>query len=131
MSLDQSRDARSCPFCTRPNVLHANTLAFSCWDIAPASPGHLLVIPVRHETNFLGITREEREAMWQLLQTGRNLIEQQYQPDGYNLGVNLGEAAGQTIAHVHLHLIPRYWGDVENPRGGVRAVIPGRRAEPG
>lgn len=118
-----------CPFCTPPRIVHANALAFSCWDIAPASAGHLLIIPRRHEPDFMRIDAEELTAMWELLREGRALIERRYQPDGYNLGVNVGEAAGQTVAHAHLHVIPRYRGDVPNPRGGVRAVLPGAQPE--
>lgn len=118
-----------CPFCQRASVVHSNALAFSCWDILPASPGHLLIIPIRHVPDFLAITTPELDAMWELAQKGKSLIERHFHPDGYNLGVNVGEAAGQTVAHAHLHLIPRYRGDVADPRGGIRAVIPNRQVD--
>jgi len=120
-----------CPFCGRVAVVHANALAFSCWDIAPVSPGHLLIVTARHVPDFLAITPQEFGAIWELAQKGKELIQRRYHPDGYNLGVNVGQAAGQTVAHAHLHLMPRYRGDVDHPRGGVRAVLPNRRAEPG
>lgn len=122
---------RPCPFCGRTDVVHANALAFSCWDILPASPGHLLIIPARHVPDFLAITPPEINAMWELAQKGRSLIDRDYGPNGYNLGANVGQAAGQTVAHAHLHLIPRYQGDVADPRGGVRAVIPSRQIDNG
>lgn len=121
---------QSCPFCGDVNVVLRNSLALACWDIAPASPGHLLLIPIRHEADFTALTAQELLALWELLPRGKALIERLFHPHGYNLGVNVGEAAGQTVAHTHLHLIPRFRGDVENLRGGVCAVIAGRQAEP-
>ena len=96
-------------------------------DKNPVTPGHALVIPLRHEPNFLAIRHEEIEAIWTLVGEAKALIDRQFHPDGYNLGVNVGELAGQTIGHAHLHLIPRYRGDTENPRGGVRSVIPAKQ----
>lgn len=119
----------SCPFCQRHAVVHENEHAFSCWDIAPASPGHLLILPKRHVPDFFAIFPEEWTAIWTLLELGQALITRQHLPDGFNLGVNLGVAAGQTISHAHLHVIPRYYGDVEDPSGGVRAVLPKHQHE--
>lgn len=118
-----------CPFCGRTDVVHANGLAFSYWDESPASPGHLLIIPMRHVPDFLALTLPEMNAMWDLAQRGRSLIERDYHPNGYILGANIGSAAGQTSSHAHLHLIPRYQGDVADPRGGVRTVIPSRQID--
>lgn len=120
-----------CPFCGRTDVVHANALAFSHWDVSPASPGHLLIIPVRHVPDFLAITVPEMNAMWELAQKGRSLIERDYHPNGYNLGANIGHAAGQTVAHAHLHLIPRYQGDVADPHRGIRTDIPSRQIDSG
>ena len=116
-----------CPFCRTDEALLANTLAYVCLDKFPVTPGHLLIIPVRHEANFFASNPAELEAVWALVAESKALLDTKYHPDGYNLGVNVGEVAGQTIAHAHLHLIPRYRGDVENPRGGVRGVIPAKQ----
>ena len=116
-----------CPFCDTHDSLLVNPLAYVRLDKYPVTRGHLLIIPLRHEKNFFAATPEELEAIWELVAQATELLDRQYHPDGYNLGVNVGEAAGQTIAHAHLHLIPRYRGDVENPRGGVRGVIPGKQ----
>jgi diadenosine tetraphosphate (Ap4A) HIT family hydrolase len=105
----------------------ANTLAYARLDKFPVTPGHLLIIPVRHEPDFFATNSDELEAIWALVDEAKGLLDAKYQPEGYNLGVNVGEVAGQTIAHAHLHLIPRYRGDVENPRGGVRGVIPDKQ----
>lgn len=123
--------APRCPLCERADVVHANALAFSRWEIFPLSPGHLLIIPVRHVQDFLAITAPEISAMWELTQKGRALIEHHYHPNGYNFGTDLSEAAGQKVAHAHLHLIPRYQCDAADPRGGVPAVVPARKIDNG
>lgn len=117
----------NCPFCSTEDTLLANTLAYARPDKFPVTPGHLLIIPARHEPNFFAARPEELSAIWSLVEEAKALLDAKFQPDGYNLGINVGEAAGQTIAHAHLHLIPRYRGDVENPRGGVRGVIPDKQ----
>jgi diadenosine tetraphosphate (Ap4A) HIT family hydrolase len=117
----------ACPFCRSDDALLANTLAYVRLDKNPVTPGHALIIPVRHEPDFLAIHIDELAAIWALTGEVTRLLERQYHPDGFNLGVNVGEVAGQTVAHAHLHLIPRYRGDVENPRGGVRGVIPAKQ----
>ena len=101
-----------------------NDLAAALSDIYPVSPGHTLIVPRRHMEDFLELTQQEQEAVWSLVAPVRNKIESLHAPSGYNIGVNIGEAGGQTIAHTHLHVIPRYAGDVEDPRGGIRWVIP-------
>lgn len=118
----------SCPFCVPPDVLLENVLAYVLRDLFPASPGHLLILPRRHVASWFETTPEERQALFELADVARRLIDAEFHPDGYNLGINVGEAAGQTIFHVHLHLIPRYRGDVANPRGGVRGVIPSKQS---
>lgn len=97
---------------------------FAAWDRHPASPGHFLVIPYRHFADYFEITDEEREELWSLAAEGRKMADEKYNPDGYNVGINVGVWAGQSIPHLHIHVIPRYKGDVENPKGGVRGVIP-------
>jgi diadenosine tetraphosphate (Ap4A) HIT family hydrolase len=93
-------------------------------DLYPVSPGHLLIIPNRHVANWFELTDEEQRAVMELVNRARIRLDKTLQPDGYNIGINCGEAAGQTVMHVHCHLIPRYEGDREDPRGGVRWVIP-------
>ncbi len=117
----------NCPFCfldKKIKVIKYNDLAFVIYDIFPVSKGHCLVITKRHVSNFFDITNEEKLAILNLVDQMKNELHKKYNPDGFNLGVNINEAAGQTVPHVHFHLIPRYTGDMENPRGGVRHVIP-------
>jgi len=116
-----------CVFCAREDLFMENQLAWMKYDKYPVSPGHSLIITKRHVENFFDTTPEERQAINELLDETKKLLDKQYNPDGYNIGVNCGQAAGQSIMHLHVHLIPRYWGDVENPLGGVRGVIPFKR----
>jgi len=115
----------ACPFCTLPadRIVAANDLALVVRDGFPISPGHTLVIPKRHFGSFFEATDEERDAMLTLLDQARRHIGGELSPDGFNIGINDGAAAGQTVPHLHVHLIPRYKGDVSDPRGGVRWVI--------
>ncbi|MFN3398118.1 MAG: HIT family protein [Sulfurimicrobium sp.] len=118
----------TCPFCHPEDILFENDLAYARPDLYPVNPGHLLIIPKRHVADFFLTTREERDALQSLLDEAKHHLDGKYAPSGYNIGINVGEAAGQTIFHVHMHLIPRYRGDTENPRGGVRGVIPARQS---
>ena len=93
-------------------------------DGYPVSPGHSLVIPKRHVGSFFEVTEVERAALLALLDRAKELIAEQHRPNGHNIGINDGAAAGQTVPHLHIHLIPRYDGDQADPRGGVRWVIP-------
>jgi len=101
-------------------------LFYARWDNFPANPGHAEVVPKRHIESFLGLTEKELTQMYRLVKETIEIIEMQHRPDGYNLGINEGEAAGRTVHHLHIHIIPRYAGDVKNPRGGIRNVIPGK-----
>lgn len=101
-----------------------NKLAFARFDGFPVSKGHLEVIPKRHIKDWWEATDEERMAIFKLIDEAKKIVDEKYHPDAYNIGMNLGEKAGQSIMHLHVHLIPRYDGDVQNPRGGVRGVIP-------
>jgi diadenosine tetraphosphate (Ap4A) HIT family hydrolase len=92
-------------------------------DRFPVSPGHSLIIPKRHVASLFELTAEEFNALHELLHLTHSQLDAQYQPDGYNIGVNVGEAAGQTVFHLHVHVIPRYVGDCADPRGGVRWVM--------
>jgi len=116
-----------CPFCTAESAIFRNDLAYVRYDKYPVTPGHLLVIPRRHVADFFDTTPEEKFALFALLDEAKQYLANKYSPDGYNAGVNVGEAAGQTVMHVHLHLIPRFQGDTPDPRGGVRGVIPARQ----
>jgi diadenosine tetraphosphate (Ap4A) HIT family hydrolase len=116
-----------CPFCGEPTVVIENELAFAHYDSYPVNPGHCLVITRRHVAEYFQATAEEKAAILALVDEMKTIIDAEYKPDGYNIGVNIGEAAGQSVPHIHIHMIPRYWGDVENPRGGVRGVIPHRQ----
>lgn len=118
----------ACPFCGVTDVLMENGLAVAIRDRYPASPGHLLILPRRHVADWFDLTADERLAMLALADRARVWLADEYRPDGYNLGVNVGATAGQTVFHAHLHLIPRYRGDVATPRGGVRGVIPAKQS---
>lgn len=115
-----------CPFCciSAERILCANDLALAVRDAFPVSPGHTLIVPRRHIASFFEATPAEREALLALLDEARRVADREFQPDACNIGINDGPAAGQTIAHLHIHLIPRYRGDCTDPRGGVRWVIP-------
>ena len=115
-----------CPFCTLPadRIVEANELAVWVYDDYPVSPGHSLVITRRHVGSFFETTAAERSAMLSLLDSARASVGNRYSPDSYNIGINDGPAAGQTVPHLHIHLIPRYAGDRAEARGGVRWVLP-------
>lgn len=119
---------QDCPFCRPDSILVQNDLAYVHPDKYPVNPGHLLIIPKRHVADFFLMTEAEKAAMLSLLDEAKHYLDGNHAPAGYNVGINVGEAAGQTIPHVHMHLIPRYQGDTENPRGGVRGVIPSRQS---
>jgi len=121
---EKKRDPNNpCLFCTDPRgVSLTGELAYSARDTYAASPGHTLVIPKRHVASFFELTPEEIEECMSLINKEKKIIDEEFHPDGYNIGVNVGQAAGQSIMHVHIHIIPRYKGDVENPQGGVRHV---------
>jgi len=114
------------PFLDRPpaDYVAANELALALRDGFPVSPGHTLVVPRRQVATWFDATPQEQAAILALVDVVKADLDRQYAPDGYNLGINVGEAAGQTVMHLHLHVIPRYHGDMPDPRGGVRHVIP-------
>ena len=95
-------------------------------DKFPVSKGHTLIIPKRHCETFFDLNYEESVTLPMILSIAKEILKGKYNPQGYNIGANCGTVAGQTIHHCHIHLIPRYEGDVENPRGGVRGCIPSR-----
>lgn len=122
-----SANDAACLFCDASKAILRNELAYARFDDFPVNPGHVLIIPFRHFASFFDATPEERAAILALVDAARVLVDEQFAPGGYNLGVNIGPIAGQSVMHLHMHLIPRYAGDVENPKGGVRGVIPGRQ----
>jgi len=117
-----------CPFChAAPDRIVAScNLAFALRDGYPVNPGHTLVVPMRHIASWFDATAAEREALFRLVDEVRAALDADLHPDGFNIGINVGEAAGQTVAHMHVHVIPRFAGDVDDPTGGVRFVIPAR-----
>ena len=119
-------DSKPCPFCTlhEDRLVDQNDLAVVIRDGFPVSPGHTLVIPKRHVGSFFELDQDEVLSMLALLKTAKVVIHEELKPDSYNIGINDGPQAGQTVPHVHMHLIPRYRGDVSDPRGGVRWLIP-------
>lgn len=117
----------ACPFCRSAGGILQNELAYAIPDKFPVTQGHLLLIPFRHVASYFDTTRAEREALLELLDRAKALTDEKFTPAGYNIGINVGAAAGQTVEHVHMHLIPRYRGDVARPRGGVRGVIPAKQ----
>jgi diadenosine tetraphosphate (Ap4A) HIT family hydrolase len=118
----------TCSFCSPfgDDIITRNTLGYARWDRFPVSKGHLLVIPFRHVPDYFTLNREEKLAMVDLIDECKTIIEDNFKPDGYNIGYNIGNAAGQTVMHCHCHVIPRYKGDTDNPRGGVRRVVAGK-----
>ena len=118
----------SCPFCALPaeRILILADEALVIRDAFPVSPGHTLVVPRRHIGSFFELTDAERACMVELLARAKAELDLSFQPDGFNIGINDGAAAGQTVPHLHLHLIPRYRGDAPDPRGGVRWVLPAK-----
>lgn len=122
-----------CPFCNlsrRIEIICETATCVAFYDGYPAAPGHALIIPKRHVSSYFDLTNHELEAMNLVLQFVKQKIDDRFHPDGYNIGVNVGEAAGQSVFHSHMHVIPRYKGDVPNPKGGVRGVIPTKQGYP-
>lgn len=121
----------ACPFCeriARGDAVLESELAAAIPDAFPVSPGHTLVVPRRHEPDFFSLTHEEQGALLELARRVCDALLKQDEPDGFNIGLNAGSAAGQTVGHTHVHVIPRFHGDTADPRGGVRWVLPDRAA---
>ena len=121
-----------CPFCDIEKLIDEDRIIYqdSTWiailDNYPVSEGHTLLIPKRHCKSYFDLNFIELESVGVTIGVIKRLLDTKYKPDGYNIGINCGEAAGQTVMHCHIHIIPRYNGDCENPRGGVRGCIPSR-----
>ena len=118
-----SENFRACELCTPNDVILEAGLAYVRYDNHSLSRGHVLVIPRRHVASFFEMTIEEQHAVLSLMNEAKNHFDRELSPDGYNIGVNVGKAGGQSRMHVHVHLIPRYLGDVPDPKGGIRAVL--------
>jgi diadenosine tetraphosphate (Ap4A) HIT family hydrolase len=118
-----------CELCRPDMVLVEDELAYVRYDSNSLSKGHVLVVPRRHVADFFDMSAAEKAAILSLLDRAKVHIEREHAPDGYNIGVNIGRAGGQSRMHVHVHLIPRYTGDVANPSGGIRCVLPKNSAQ--
>jgi diadenosine tetraphosphate (Ap4A) HIT family hydrolase len=120
--------SKPCIFCSLPeaSIIDQNELAMAVRDIAPVNPGHTLIMPKRHVSSYFELTDEEALALMDLMRRTKKTLDTEFKPDDYNIGVNDGPLGGQTVPHVHIHVMPRYRGDVDDVRGGVRNIIPER-----
>ena len=127
-NLNQPESSPVCSFCyenIKSEIIAEYNSAYAIDDKYPVSKGHILIIPQRHTKDFFSMTtNERRDAQQLLLNMKKSIAEHDSSISGFNVGINCGESAGQTIFHAHIHLIPRRDGDTPNPRGGVRGVIP-------
>jgi diadenosine tetraphosphate (Ap4A) HIT family hydrolase len=119
-------ETRPCPFCQLDanRILAEDELTVVYRDGFPVSLGHTVIIPRRHVATLFEATEAEQAALLRALARAKEIIDRHHEPDGYNIGINHGLAGGQSVPHLHIHLIPRYRGDKEDPRGGVRWVLP-------
>lgn len=119
-----------CIFCDKDNkrftLITENDFCYAIWDSNPVSQGHALVIPKSHTVSFFDLHSKDVESLFSLMGIVKNIISQEYNPEGFTIGVNDGVSTGRTVHHLHIHIIPRYVGDVADPRGGVRHIIPGK-----
>ena len=120
----------TCPFCRLEisRILISNQYGMAFRDGFPISPGHTLIIPRQHVASLFDLTSMERQSVWELVAAVRTNLMEELHPDGFNVGLNDGQAAGQTVMHAHIHVIPRYKGDAADPRGGVRWIMPTKAA---
>jgi diadenosine tetraphosphate (Ap4A) HIT family hydrolase len=121
-------DQHRCPFChvEKSCITLENDSAVAFPDLFPVAEGHVLVVPKRHVASVFDLPDEELAALWSLVALARAKLASELKPDGFNVGVNDGPAAGQTVLHAHVHVIPRRTGDVADPRGGVRWIMPAK-----
>ncbi|AFK22389.1 HIT family protein [Pyrococcus sp. ST04] len=114
-----------CPFCEprKDSIVYEGELVRILIDNYPASRGHLLVVPKRHVTSPWKLSDEEKLELMKGVELAMRILKKAFNPDGFNVGINIGEAAGQTVKHLHVHVIPRYFGDSNFPRGGVRKAV--------
>ncbi len=118
--------SKPCPFCVldQARILAEDELTVVYKDGFPVSPGHTVVIPRRHFPTLFEATAEEQAALLAALNRCKAILDERHRPDGYNIGINMGKAGGQSVPHLHIHVIPRYLGDKADPRGGVRWILP-------
>lgn len=126
----KSKD-KDCLFCDKDNpkkhrIIFENELFYARWDNFPVTPGHAEIVSKRHVVSCDDLREGEVIQAHALFKRTKRLIKEKYHPDGFTVGINEGEAGGQTIFHLHIHIIPRYFGDAPNPRGGIRNIIPGK-----
>ena len=121
--MSDPKDFRS-PFLDNRKRIFENSIGFVIFDNFPVREGHSLIIPKRVYPNYFDSTEEEVRGLNELIFQTKDYLDKKFEPQGYNIGINCGRESGQTIDHVHIHLIPRYKNDVEDPSGGVRGVIP-------
>ena len=119
--------AKDCIFCNKQDVILEGKECYTRLDKFPVSKGHTLIIPKRHFPSYFDATKEELVEFDEMIFEAQKRLNSLYNPDGYNIGINCGAVAGQTVMHTHIHLIPRYKDDVPEPRGGIRGVIPGKQ----
>jgi diadenosine tetraphosphate (Ap4A) HIT family hydrolase len=123
----------NCPFCNidktidKDRIVYQDDTWIAIYDNYPVSQGHVLLIPKRHVKTFFELNILELESVGLTIGIIKMILDKKYHPTGYNIGANCGESAGQTVMHCHIHVIPRYDGDMDDPRGGVRGVIPGKQ----
>jgi len=122
-------DNLDCIFCNieKDRIVTENETAYAIYDGFPVNKGHMLIIPKKHIKDYFESSEQDKDGLWKLVDECKKIVDKKFNPDGYNIGINCGETAGQTVMHLHIHLIPRYIGDIDNPRGGVRGVIPNKR----
>jgi len=118
-----------CLFCLRHSaaqneIMLQNEAFFARYDNYPAKPGHIEIVPKRHVESFFELSSEEVTKAYALICQARDELNEQYDPDGYTIGINEGDASGRSVKHLHIHLIPRHNGDVKDPRGGIRQIVP-------
>ncbi len=120
---------KNCIFCEikQEEIIKENNSAIAIYDNFPVNPGHVLIISKSHRRDWFETDIQEKIEIMELIDEIKIILDSEFSPHGYNIGMNCGEKAGQSIPHLHVHLIPRYSGDMENPRGGVRGVIPNKQ----
>ena len=117
----------NCIFCSDLEIIKETELSFAIYDKYPVNEGHILIIPKRHVASYFDLNNQEKIDLYDLMEVMKLHLDVAFKPDAYNIGINVGQDAGQTVMHVHMHLIPRYKGDIDDPTGGVRGVIPEKR----
>jgi len=124
---DVKSDFLPCPFCDpeKNDIVFNNALWYARWDAFPATRGHMLVIPFRHVAGYFDTTAEEKASLPEMLEGCKKMLDAKFTPAGYNIVINIGEAAEQKVMHCHVHIIPRYSGNTDNPPGGIRGIILG------